>query len=492
MRMFYLRKPKLPRTPPACKLAVRLGIALKLNPKTSLVILSATCLLGACATQTYEPRPLDAARTEANFRIRSLDNPKLQDYMTGQGYPQEALPVKTWGLRELTLVAFFFHPQLDVARAQRQTANAGIATAGQKQNPGISTSAEHHSRADSGISPWTLGFSFDIPIETGNKREIRIERATWLSEATRIEIGQSAWEIRSRLRSALVDYFAAEKQVELLKQEAAIRNEIVAMLDKRLIAGMISSIELANARLLLQKTQQALDAEKLRFPELRAAIAASAGLPVQALSSASLNAAGIDEILPAEKLPGDAVQRMAMLNRLDIRAALARYAASESTLKLEIAKQRPDIVLTPGYSFDQGDNRWSLGLSLILALLHKNDGAIAEANAQRETEATQFNALQVRIIGQQEQALAGYLATLEELANTERLLAGQQQRETQSQRLFEAGHIDRLEFAGSRLETLAIAQGLAGARIRLMQRQGALEDAIQRPLDETALPAVQE
>jgi outer membrane protein TolC len=215
---------------------------------------------------------------------------------------------------------------------------------------------------------------------------------------------------------------------------------------------------------------------------LRAAIAVAAGLPAQALDKVELASSSV-ETLPSASLPSEEIQRAALLNRLDIRSALSHYASTEARLQLEIAKQYPDITLAPGYSFDQGDNRWSLGLSLILALLNKNEGPIAEARVQREAEASQFYALQTRVIGEQEQALARYRAALEETAKAKRLLAAQQQRIAQTERQFEAGYTDRLELTTTRLELLSAQQGVLAASIKAQRAQAALEDAIQRPLD---------
>ena len=444
--------------------------------------LAAFSIVSGCAMQRYEAKPIAPASISAEFRQRSLDSADLRAYMVTQGYPQDKLPVQQWGLRELTLAALFFHPQLEVARAQWRAAQAAETTAGQKPNPGISGSAEHHSRTSGGISPWTLSLGLDIPIEARDKRQLRIDQAAALSEAARIDIGQSAWQIRSRLNSNLLDYQAAMQQAELLQNEVAIRSEIVQMLQKRLQAGMVSDIELSEARLLRQKAQQALQTEAGRIPELRATIAAAAGLPAQALDKTQL-ASSPTEAIPPASLPSKEMQRVALLNRLDIRSALSRYASAEARLQLEIAKQYPDIRLGPGYSFDQGDNRWSLGLSLILALLNKNEGPIAEARAQREAEASQFYALQTRVIGEQEQALAGYQAAVEETAKAKQLATAQQQRIAQTERQFEAGYTDRLELTTTRLELLSAQQGVLAAGVRARRAMASLEDAIQRPLD---------
>lgn len=60
------------------------------------------------------------------------------------------------------------------------------------------------------------------------------------------------------------------------------------------------------------------------------------------------------------------MRRQAVLNRADILAALAEYAA----------RQYPDAHLNPGYEFDQGDNKWILGLSLELPLRTPNGGLV--------------------------------------------------------------------------------------------------------------------
>lgn len=461
----------------------------KLNHRIRFLALAAACSLGACATQTYQAQPLAAATAEASFRARSLDSAELRDYLQAQGV---AVPVAAWGLHELTLAALHFHPQLDQARARLGEARAALQSAGAKPNPGLSAGAEHHSRAEGGISPWTLGFSFDIPIETGGKREIRIAQATHLSEAARLDIARSAWEVRSRLRDRLLDICAANDQEALLQREIDLRSEIVAMLEQRLAAGMISSVELGSAKLQLLKARQGLESMRGRLPELHAQLAAAAGLPASALATAPLDPSALRALPAWEALPAQEVQRSALLNRLDLRGALSRYAAAESALQLEIAKQRPDITLSPGYSFDQGDNRWALGLSLILALLDKREGPIAEATAHRAAEAADFNALQARVIAEQEQALARYRAALQAITAAQRTLQSQQQQHAQTLRQFEAGYSDRLELTSAQLEALAAEQGLLDSRLSAQRALGTLEQALQLPLDQTTLPGVPE
>lgn len=258
------------------------------------------------------------------------------------------------------------------------------------------------------------------------------------------------------------------------------------MLEHRLQAGMVSDIDLANARLQLQKTQHQLEAERGRLPELLGQLAEAVGLPVKAFDASILTPE--TPLLTLEQLPPRDVQRAALLNRLELRSALARYGAAEAKLRLEIAKQYPDIVLSPGYMFDQGDNIWSLGFSLLMPLLNRNTGPIAEAAAQRELEVRQFEAQQAAILAEQEQALSRYRAALDEKAKAEKMLSAQQQRIAQTTRLFDAGFSDRLELTLARLEGVTAEQGLHAAIMRARRALASLEDAVQQPLDGTPLP----
>lgn len=462
---------------------------IKSSIKLLAFVLLASGLVAGCGFQTYSPRPIDPTQSAARYQAHDVNSAEFSDYLISQGYAKDQIPIKEWGLRELTLSAFFFHPQLDIARAQWRVAEAEKITAWQRLNPVINGSAEHHSQHRGGISPWTYGIGLSIPIETGGKRQARIDRAESLSEATRIEIGNSAWQVRSNVRNNLIALQAANKQVELLQHEVALRSDIAAMLDARLMAGLISNIELSNARLQLQKAQQIMAAEQGHIPELRVVLAASAGLPLPSLDKIILRDKNFEPINAAE-LPNETIQREALLNRLDVRTSLARYAAAEAKLKLEIAKQYPDITLSPAYSFDQGDNRWSLGLSMLLALLDKNQGLIAEARALREVEAAQFDALQVKVITEMEQSQTRYHAALEQLQKAQNLQVSEQAKVTQTQRQFDTGFADRLELVGVQLEALSSKQNVFDVELKVQHALAALEDAMQRPLiDDAVLPA---
>lgn len=460
----------------------------KIHRSGLIAIILATLTTG-CAYQSYNAKPLDITAISADFRARDPFSQDFQTYLKNQGYADTALPPKAWGLNELTYSALYFHSDLDVARATWRASQAAEITAAQRPIPGISGDIENHSEHDNGISPWTFGLSLDLPIETGGKRQARIDRATSLTEAAQIEIAQTAWHVRSRVHASWLAYQASLSQTNLLKEELALRTDISEMLKARLDAGLSSSLENANAQLLQQRTQQLLDAELANLADLRSRLASHAGLSMHALSKIDIaevdqtSVTQIRESFLADAEAMEKIQESALLNRLDIRAALARYQATEAKLRLEIARQYPDITLSPGYSYDQGDKIWSLGLKSLLNLLNMNKGNIAEAESQRELEAAKFRALQANVIGELEGRKAAYIQTLNSLMDAKKLQKAQLERTMLTEKQFDQGIADRLELTTAKLSNILAQQTVMLSEIRVQRAAHALEEAMQIPLE---------
>ena len=61
-----------------------------------------------------------------------------------------------------------------------------------------------------------------------------------------------------------------------------------------------------------------------------------------------------------------------------------KYQTAEETLRLEIKKQYPDIVIGSGYGSEFNDHRVLFGLSIPLSIWNRNQAGIANAQAKRE------------------------------------------------------------------------------------------------------------
>lgn len=457
-----------------------------------LVATAVGLLAGGCAH--YEPKPLSAGRAATEWQTRSLADTGLRAFIeTNLGRPLESWPPTTWDLRLLTLAAFYYHPDLDVARARWGVAEAGTVTAGSRPNPKIGASVDHDSPVASGQSPWTYQLSLDIPIEVAGKRGYRLVQAEQLSAAARLALAETAWTVRSRLRAALVNHLLAVRVAGSLRAEENIQTQYVALLESRFALGELPRPLVDAARLNLHQAQLQAQAADGRVTETRIALAQNLGVPASALAGLMLVHSGIETLPAVEALPADAARGEALLNRLDIRRALAEYAATETALQLEVARQYPDVTLGPAYQWTATGVKWALGVSLALPLLDRNEGRIAEANARREESAARFLALQGGIIAQSERAWANYRAALEEYATAQKLLAAATARERDVRRLYALGNTDFVAAVGAQLEAARARRARLDVLRTAQLALGALEDLAQIPFEAgLTLPAVPE
>lgn len=440
-------------------------------PKLALLGLS-SFVLGSCVH--FQPRPLSASASSASFTGRSLNDAGLKTFLAEQGVRS---PSRSWAPDRLALAAAYFHPDVAVARAEAEEAEAAITTAAQRPNPVLSFSPEYNSTS-SGISPWIITPTLDVPVETAGKRRHRIEQSRAAAEAARLRVAAKAWDARTKVHAAMLELHGARASEALLKEEQKLHEEELSRLDAQVKAGETPAFELTQARLSLNRARLALhDAEK-KSAVARAALGAAVGVPLSALDAVSLELSAFDS-LPAA--PGNRIRKRALTHRADLLASLAEYAATEAALRLEIAKQYPDIRINPGYQLDQTDNQWALGLSVELPVLNQNRGPIAQAEAKRKTAQARFEAQQATVFGEIETALAAYRATQAKAATAAKLADDAVAHEKSAGKMVDAGEISPLELTRRRIEVSAAKLARQEAVHEARAALAALEAAIQVP-----------
>ncbi|MFI4947714.1 MAG: TolC family protein [Alphaproteobacteria bacterium] len=456
-------------------------------------ILSVLAMLGGVAPGCAEvsPAPLSAAASANDLNNRTLDDPRLLTFvrasLAGKTEPQPAI---SWNLTTLTLAAVYYHPDLAVARGRLALARARVVTAGQRPNPILNFAAVFDTAAVSGAIPpaaipLTIGPVVDFIVETAGKPEYRVGEARHLSEAARWDLATTGWRVRARVRGALLKLWAARQRIALTLRRRELQTELVGLLERRLEIGEASALEVSRER--IAGTRIAVDLRGFEGAAAAAEVqlATAVGVPVRALSGVNL---GVDAFAHEGTLPeGDGageLRRRALIGRSDVEAALAEYEAAQSALQLAVAGQYPDVRLGPGYNYDAGINKFSLSPTLELPVFNQNQGRIAEAIAKRQEAAADFTALQARIIGAIDSALAAYRAATRELATADALCSDAERREGEVGASFRAGQVDRPTLLSAQLETAATL--LARFDASLVQREalGALEDALQHPLFE--------
>lgn len=446
-----------------------------------LTAAAAAGLLLACLQ--VPPAPLSPGASADRLQARSFDDPALRDFLEqALGHPQVGWPVGPWDLDALTGAALFFQPRLDVARAHWDVARAAIETARARPNPTLALTPERVFNPDPGLGPWIAAVQVDWPVETAHKREHRAARAEAAASAARRAVAAEAWQVRRALRDALIELAAARARAVVGATQADTAGAIVALLEERVRAGADSRAALLPARLAARQAAVDLADARRRERTARAGVAAAIGVPLPALDPIEIDFALDAAADPSAALPDAEARRAALLGRADVLAALDDYAASEAELRLQLARQIPDLHLGPGYQFDQSQDKWSLGVSLEVPLFDRHQGPIAEARAARAESAARFLALQAQVLAEVEQAEAELRGAEERAEQLEALLEAQRAERARVAAAFALGAVDRIADLGGELEQArALALRIDGQQI-LAQARSALEAAVQGPL----------
>ena len=430
-------------------------------------------LAGACVH--YQPKPIAPAASLAVIEARTIEDPALGTYLT-QHAASAGLPIR-WDLRALTLLAFYFHPALDEARAAAAVARGGITTAGARPNPQLQPSLGYDFNEP---PPWMYGFGLTMPIETAGKRGLRIAEATRRAEAAQLQVVATAWQLRVGVRRALVDYVVARRQEALLTRQLGVQDAIVQILERQLEAGAITPFEATQARLAAATTRLAVAQAAVQRGQAEAALADALGLAPAALTPIAPSVEIGQDIDIA--LPDDAARRTALVSRADVRAALADYEGSQAALRVEIARQYPDLDIGPTFLGNQPQNELAVALGLVLPVFNRNQGPIAQAAAAREQAAAHLMVVQAAALHELTDAEAVLQAARLKLTTAETALMTTRQQEQRRQRMYDAGDISRVELLTAQLETASAELALDDARAQVERAAGALEDAMESPL----------
>ena len=436
----------------------------------------------------FQDRPLNPADSAVRIEARTLSGPALREFIESVvGRRTAAWPFKTWDIDRLTLAAIYYHPDLALARAQAETADAATTTAAQRPNPNVGVSPTWvRNLAATAAAPWIVGSAISIPIETAGKRGFRIDKTEHLTDAARLRIADAAWLVRGRLRLAMLEAYAAKEAERLIQRQLTIQQALTQRLEQQLIVGEITRLEVIRSHLALNQLQLNVSAASKRGAESRVMLAAAIGVPVDALSGIELDFTALSKPPALDSIPVQSLKETALRERPDVLAALADYAAAQSALQLEIANQYPNIQANPGYTWDLGAHYWTFAATALqLPILHQNQGLIAEAEAKRRELAVRFEALQMRILGDIDRAHAGLAAVLAKWTDAEKQMHIQQENLHSAQAWFQAGETDRLALLGAELEGAVAERARLDVLVETQQALNALEDTLRYPVAST-------
>jgi outer membrane protein TolC len=260
------------------------------------------------------------------------------------------------------------------------------------------------------------------------------------------------------------------------------------MVRKRKAQGLSSSLDSNFNQIELNKNIQKLNDEQYQLNETKSKLAAIIGLSPEKFNALRIAIINFDEqieifnkILDDETKQQDIIN-LGLFNRIDLRIALAKYAVSESQLKLNIANQYPDIRFSPAYIFDYGSSKWLLGITSIIPTIEKNKYLVEEAKNLRDIESLQVEKIQISIVNEIAKLRDNYAIAKDLIKKDSGDFYAATELESSIESKFRHGEIDRIELTQQKLITIQYKRRFYFNKIALLKIGFDFESLLQEPI----------
>jgi outer membrane protein TolC len=282
----------------------------------------------------------------------------------------------------------------------------------------------------------------------------------------------------------MLDVLMTEREGSLLEKVRVDRQSQLEMARRRLEAGAASHGDLDRLVADAVADEQRLHDARRRVSAARSALAGTVGVPVAALDSIPLAWDRLEEPRDVDQGLIARWREEALLERADVHGAVLGYSVAEEALRLEVAKQFPQVHIGPAYTWDHGVHRLQFNLSMELPILNQNRGPIGEAEARRQQAGAHLEGTVATAYQEIDEAIRQWHLALERFADARGpVYDAAQHIYEETEREFEAGNNDRTELVAARVARSLVELQIIDAVRTAQEALAALEDAMRRPLE---------
>ncbi|HIH2651178.1 TPA: TolC family protein, partial [Burkholderia cenocepacia] len=321
--------------------------------------------------------------------------------------PSDALPASSLTLSDALAVAARNNPALRGARADVDASAGALMQAGARPNPEVSFLQEGFSRAER-----TSTALINQTIELGGKRRARLDVASYGREAASASLDDQGAAVRADVIAAFYGLLAAQRQLQVTEESAAIAARSADLAGRRAQAGKVSPVEATKAQVAAAGVQIEVVTARGRVEVAREKLNAVMG---EARNDRLAVLGDLETVPPVEPLS-------ALTAQLDdaplARVARAEMLRSNAAISLERARRIPDVTVSAGVkrvtTGGVPDNQAVVGVSIPIPLFNTNKGALLEATHKAERANADLDRERTRLRLELTQAYANFEAAEQE------------------------------------------------------------------------------
>jgi outer membrane protein TolC len=430
-------------------------------------------ILAGCAR--YVPRPLELAAHPSEYRARSLDDPRVLAWVA-RWSPRPT--DRRWSGRQLALAALGLRADLARARAEWRAAAAGERSAAARPQPGAEASVERAVSGSEGQSPWVVSLAGLLAVELGGKRGARLQQARARTAMAEADLRRMAWQIARDAEANALRLSASEADLAAARREVEALSHLEVRERARFQEASLSSAELARTGTEVQAARAEAAGAEAAALAARSDLAGTLAVPSRALDSVVVADDAAPDCATLAPLGPDSLGSLALTRRPDMGRVLADYAAAEAEVRLEVARQYPDLQLGPGFIWDQGVHRWTLALALPNLFGFRNRAAITQAEAARAAAGARVAETQEGLLAEVDGALSRCRGAALERVAADSQVAVSARASALAEAAYQRGETSGLEPALADLAVVRARRLQVAARARAAAAGGALASVV--------------
>jgi cobalt-zinc-cadmium efflux system outer membrane protein len=290
------------------------------------------------------------------------------------------------GTQRLTLdralaLALEHNPQLQVAAALREGADAGVLTARAYPNPEMMTlMGPQFSRPNALTGPGARGllqhYSIHQPIELPSVRSARIQTAQAGRESSVYALREARLVVRAMVKQAFFQVLRRRNEITLATENLRLIEDLRRRIQVQVEVGEAARLELIRAEAEVATARTLATSAQLRYTNAVAYFRTVVGAPL------GPNVELDGQLETRQPLPGlESLREEVASRHPSLAQAQAEIRRAESRLRTEQAMRRPAPTAHSEFEHQPDLQFYRFGISLPLPIWNKREGPIGEAAA---------------------------------------------------------------------------------------------------------------
>ena len=301
--------------------------------------------------------------------------------------------------------AFSTSPIIDARRAEVRRAEARLLGSRiYPFNPELELAAGDRQSPTESSTDQSIGISQEI--EIAGQRRKRIGVTTAALEAAQLDFEREMRLLGARVELAFAEAVRARELLGVADADAELARQLLRFSTRRLDAGAGTQVELNLARSTAGLTERTLRLSQSAVETARNRLAELVGLP------AELQLDGVVGDLPSpdDRMPElEELLSFAFGNRADLAALRMETESARLSIDLSRSLRIPNLRVGAFYDQEEGtDDIKGLGITVPIPLFNRNQGEVAEAEAEVERLFAEGSVAELTVRREVADALASY------------------------------------------------------------------------------------